>query len=193
MFGRTPAALTLHAMNLAFAKIPLGVHTIWACLAASVVALMLSFLLRLGVSTILPFEVIIVGVLGIIVLDILYGMIKFIPVEDKRTGQTKRWAIGTLFSLISDEQLIFNSSHFCNSTTPNTGTWLHMPASHRFDLKARAAVKRNIQTTYVIIDFSFNVNIFFHHTFVLSMTDNLPSPSVSRILSLVVSSFNPLL
>ena len=35
---------------------------------------------------------------------------------------------------------------FPNQTT---GTWLHMPASHRFDLKARAAVKRGIQTTYV--------------------------------------------
>jgi hypothetical protein len=42
----------------------------------------------------------------------LYGMIKFIPVKDKRTGQTKRWAIGTLFSSISDEQLIFNSHIF---------------------------------------------------------------------------------
>ena len=64
MFGRTPAALTLHAMNLAFAKIPLGVHTIWACLATSAVLFVLSFLLRLGVSTILPFEVIIVGLLN---------------------------------------------------------------------------------------------------------------------------------
>ena len=87
--------LVLHAMNLAFAKIPIGVHTVWACLAVSLVPFLLSFLLRLGVSTILPFDAIIVGVLTVIGLDILYGMIKFIPVNDKRTGQTKRWAIGT--------------------------------------------------------------------------------------------------
>ena len=99
LFDRTISTLLLHAMNLAFAKIPIGVHTIWACLAASLVVFMLSFLLRLGVSTIFPFEIIIVGVLSFIVGDILYGMIKFIPVKDKRTGQTKRWAIGTFFSL----------------------------------------------------------------------------------------------
>ena len=158
MFDRSGAVLTLHATNLAFAKIPIGVHIIWACLAISLVTLMLSFLLRLGVSTILPFEQIFVGGLSFIFTDILYGMIKFIPVKDKRTGQTKRWAIGTVSSSISDGPLL-EFSHFCNSTTLNTGTWLHMPASHRFDLKARAAVKRNIQTTYVIIDFSLNVNI----------------------------------
>ena len=146
LFDRTIATLILHAINLAFAKIPLGVHTIWACLATSAVLFVLSFLLRLGVSTILPFEVTIVGVLTMIVSDILYGMIKFIPIKNKRTGQTKRWAIGIFLSCISDEQLYLQFSHFCNSTTLNTGTWLHMPASHRFDLKARAAVKRGVQT-----------------------------------------------
>ena len=90
------AILVLHAMNLAFAKIPLGVHTIWACLAVSPAFFLLSFLLRLGVSTILPFEAIIVGLLTPMLMDILYGMIKFIPVKDERTGQTKRWAIGTV-------------------------------------------------------------------------------------------------
>ena len=104
--------LVLHAMNLAFAKIPIGVHTVWACLAVSFVAIMISILLRLGVSTILPFEAIIVGVLTMIVADILYGMIKFIPVNDKRTGQTKRWAIGTISSSISNEQLMSNSHIF---------------------------------------------------------------------------------
>jgi len=82
-------------MNLAFAKIPIGMHTVWTCLKASLAPFMLSFLFRLVVSTIIPFEVIIVAILGLIVVDILFGMIKFIPVKDKRTGQTKRWAIGT--------------------------------------------------------------------------------------------------
>ena len=98
-------------MNLAFAKIPIGVHTVWACLAGSLVVFVLSFLFRLGVSTILAFEAIIVGVLVPILMDILYGMIKFIPVKDKRTGQTKRWAIGTVSSFISDPQ-IFKFSYF---------------------------------------------------------------------------------
>ena len=112
MFDRTLATLILHAMNLAFTKIPIGVHTTRACLAASFVAIMISILLRLGVSTILPFEQVVVGGLSFIVTDILYGMIKFIPVKDKRTGQTKRWAIGTFFSSISDEQLMSNSHIF---------------------------------------------------------------------------------
>ena len=97
MFDRSGAVLTLHATNLAFAKIPIGVHIIWACLAISLVTLMLSFLLRLGISTVVPFEAIVVGILGLFVVDIVYGMIKFIPVKNKITGQTKRWAIGTLF------------------------------------------------------------------------------------------------
>ena len=101
--------LILHAMNLAFAKIPIGVHTVWACLASSLTFFLLSFLLRLGVSTILPFEQIFVGGLSFIFTDILYGMIKFIPVEDKRTGQTKTWAIGTFFYSSLDEQIITNS------------------------------------------------------------------------------------
>ena len=91
-------------MNLAFAKIPIGVHRVLACLAAALVVFVLSFLFRLGVSTILPFEAIILGVLVPILMYILYGMIKFIPVKDKRTGQTKRWAIGTFLSSITDDQ-----------------------------------------------------------------------------------------
>ena len=62
------------------------------------------------------------GTLNLIVSDILFGMIKFIPVKDKRTGQTKHHGLGT---------------------------FIHMPATHRFDLKARAGVKRGIQTAYV--------------------------------------------
>ena len=59
-----------------------------------------------------------------------------------------RYSFSLPFLMISFSPMC---SHFCHSTTLNTGTWLHMPASHRFDLKARAVVKRNIQTTYVII------------------------------------------
>ena len=97
MLDRISLNLVLHAMNLAFAKIPIGVHTVWACITGSLFPVLLSFLLRLGVSTVVPFEAIVVGILGLFVVDIVYGMIKFIPVKNKITGQTKRWAIGTLF------------------------------------------------------------------------------------------------
>jgi hypothetical protein len=49
-----------------------------------------------------------------------------------------------------------SSSHTRITLSHNkTGTWLHMPASHRFDLKARAAVKRGIRTTQIAFAFVF--------------------------------------
>jgi hypothetical protein len=96
-------------MNLAFAKIPIGGHTVCACVAGSVVAVLISILMRSSVNTIVPFEVLFVGNLTLIAMDILYGMIKFIPVKDKRTGQVKRWSIGMIFSS-------FNSSSHTNNT-----------------------------------------------------------------------------
>ena len=95
MFCSFLAVLLLHATNLAFAKIPVGGHTVCACVAASVIAVCVSISLRSIIETIVPFEVVFVGILALILADILYGMIKFIPVKDERTGQTKRWAIGT--------------------------------------------------------------------------------------------------
>jgi hypothetical protein len=109
--------------------------------ATSAVCVLISILIRSSVNTIVPFEVLFVGILTLIASDILYGMIKFIPVKDKRTGQVKRWSIGMIFS-----SLILHHTRTTHSHN-KTGTWLHMPASHRFDLKARAAVKRGIQTT----------------------------------------------
>ena len=85
-------------MNLAFAKVPIGGHTVCACVAGSAVCVLISILLRSSVNTIVPFEVLFVGTLGLILTDILYGMIKFIPVKNKRTGHVKRWAIGIIFS-----------------------------------------------------------------------------------------------
>ena len=69
-----------------------------ACVAASVVSVLISILMRSTVNTIVPFEVLFVGIFTLIVGDILYGMIKFIPVKDKQTGQVKIWAIGMIFS-----------------------------------------------------------------------------------------------
>jgi len=95
VFCSSTVTLLFHATNLAFAKIPMGGHTVCACVAASVVAVCLSVSLRSIIETIIPFEVMFVGILSLILCDILFGMIKFIPVKDERTGQTKRWAIGT--------------------------------------------------------------------------------------------------
>ena len=80
--------LLLHALNLAFAKIPVGGHTVCACVAASVVGVCVSISLRSIIEAIVPFEVVFVGILGLILMDILYGMIKFIPVKAERTGKT---------------------------------------------------------------------------------------------------------
>ena len=87
----------LHAMNLAFAKIPIGGHTVCACVAVSAVAVLILILLRSSVNTIVPFESLFCPPLSLIATDILFGMIKFIPVKDKRTGQVKRWSIGMIF------------------------------------------------------------------------------------------------
>ena len=49
---------------------------------------------RITGGSVLFFEVSFIGTISLLVTDILYGMIKFIPVKDERTGHTKRWAIG---------------------------------------------------------------------------------------------------
>ena len=116
----------MESLNHAFAKIPMGVHTLCGCVVGTLNAALISFIIRRVVSTIAPFESIFVGFLTVIFQNIFFSMVKFIPVKDKRTGQTKRWAIGTWF----------------------------MPASHRFDLKARADLKRVLQTGYVLITFT---------------------------------------
>ena len=85
----------MHAINLAFAKISIGFHTINACIATSATYALLSFLLRSVKGTIVPFEVVFARMVNMIMGDIIFGMIKFIPVKNERTGQTKRWNIGT--------------------------------------------------------------------------------------------------
>ena len=135
-------------MNLAFAKIPIGGHTVCACVAGSAVCVLISILMRSSVNTIVSFEALFIAILGFIASEILYAMIKFIPVKNKQTGQYKRWAIGMIFSSFILHHTRTTHSH------NKTGTWLHMPASHRFDLKARAAVKRGIQTTQFTVAFA---------------------------------------
>jgi len=154
----TVAVLLLHSMNLSFAKIPIGRHTVYACVALILVNVLISIVLRSSLTTIVPFEVLFLAILGFVVGEPLLGMLKFIPVKDKRTRQVKRWAIGKItlalfLSLSLSLSLYLSLANFVTviNVYKQSGTWLHMPASHRFDLKARAAVKRNIQTAYVSI------------------------------------------
>ena len=69
-----------------------------ACVAGAAVSVFISILMRSSLDSVVPFEALFIGFLSLILGDVLYGMIKFIPVKDKRTGQTKRWAIGMIFS-----------------------------------------------------------------------------------------------
>jgi hypothetical protein len=93
---RSLAVIVLHATNLAFAKIPIGIHTVCACVAAAAINALTSFVLRTSLSTIVPFEALFSSILGLILMEVICGMIKFIPVKDQETGQTNRWAIGTI-------------------------------------------------------------------------------------------------
>lgn len=86
--------LLLHATNMALAKIQIGLHTMSACIAMSALGVLISLSLRSMFETIAPFETLFVGLIAMLMSDVLYSMIKFIPVKNKRTGQTKRWAIG---------------------------------------------------------------------------------------------------
>jgi len=67
-----------------------------ACVAAAAVNVLTSFVLRTSLSTIVPFEALFSSILGLILMEVICGMIKFIPVKDQETGQTNRWAIGTI-------------------------------------------------------------------------------------------------
>ena len=87
-------------MNLAFANVPIGGHTVCACVGVSAVCVLISILMRSLVNTIVPFEASFIGILSFIATDILYAMIKFIPVKNKQTGQYKRWAIGMILSFL---------------------------------------------------------------------------------------------
>jgi len=67
----------------------------FAMVAIGTLYALISILLRQIFTTILPFEIVILPLIVIPLMDILYGVLKFIPVENERTGQVKRWAIGT--------------------------------------------------------------------------------------------------
>jgi len=110
--------LLLHALNFVFAKVSVGTHSALAVLFVALVAIPLSCCLRIITGSIVAFEAVFVGAVGFLLTDILYGMLKVIPVNIQ--GKTKMY---------------------------NIGSWLHMPASCRFDLKTRANVKRVLHTS----------------------------------------------
>jgi len=132
-------------MNLTFAKIPLGVHSVLSIFAASTVCVLLSLILRnLSIGTIVPFELVFISVFGILMCHILFGVFKFIPVKDQQTGRTKMYGLGT---------------------------WLYMPSTHRFNLKARAAVRRSLQASTISLTFGLTYpilgGVFFQSSIVI--------------------------
>ena len=50
-------------------------------------------------GTIAPLEQIVGGTLGFILSEVCFAMLKFIPVQNKRTGKTKYYALGEYLSL----------------------------------------------------------------------------------------------
>ena len=75
------------------------------------------------------------------------NMLRHTQRSNTGTGQTKRWAIGKIIFYPSPPPPLRINKLFYLKQNIYKGTWLHMPASHRFDLKARAAVKRGLLTT----------------------------------------------
>lgn len=159
--------LILHSLNFAFASIPLGIHSFLAVILIASVYAAMSILLRRVFRTIVPFEVVILGCIGLPLSDVLFGMLKFIPVKDERTGQVKKWAIGNSLPNIATFTTRTPISHI------QTGTWMHMPASHRFDLKARADVKRGLQTTYVFCHNSQSLSLSYRCFNITTLIRNL--------------------
>ena len=94
-------------------------------LGTGVCILMISFILRQIVTTIIPFDMLFVVFPSVVLRIILFKKMKFIGVKDERTGHTTKWDISAWFR----------------------------PKSHRFSLKAIAAAKWTSQTAYV--DFCF--------------------------------------
>ena len=96
---RVYSILLLHLMNTTFAKIPMGYHTFSAIIIVGMLCCFISFSLRKIFGSMAPLDGVLVGVLAFIFTDIAFGMTKFIPVRDRRTGQTKNYNIGTLLIL----------------------------------------------------------------------------------------------
>ena len=87
---------------------------------------LISIVIRLSSITILPFNLILISIVGIIVGNTLHR-VKFIPIQDTLTNQTKRWSIVQ---------------------------W-GLPASHRFDLKVTVNMLRITNTFNFAMGFAF--------------------------------------
>ena len=81
----------VHGINLAFAKIPMGIHFVSAVVATAVLTISSSLVLRQLVGSIVPFELFAITFFGFSVGQVLYSKLKLIPVKDSRTGITEYW------------------------------------------------------------------------------------------------------
>ncbi len=118
----------LHALNLAFAKIPIGRHTVFASLMACIMGTCSSILIRLMYGSIMPFETLIMVCIAIPSHDILFYRMDIVPAKNKHTHTKTNWSLDN---------------------------WVHLPSSHRFDLQVKRATRKVLITTYVCVSVSF--------------------------------------
>lgn len=121
------AGVQFHAsmLNLEFAKVPIGLHTISATFVLGVFLCASAALLHGTIGTPQPFGFMILMVIWNTLGAFVLGL-KIIPAIDQ-DGEKRKW---------------------------NLGSWIYMPPKLRFDLKTRAAVKRVfsvIFTTYLFL------------------------------------------
>ena len=118
--------LVHHGLRRVFLKIPMGSHILFDYFIGSFYMVLISIVIRLSSITILPFNLILITIVGIIV-DNTLNRVKFIPIQDTLTNQTKRWSILE---------------------------WT-LPASHRFDLKVTVNMLRIHNTFDFTMGFAF--------------------------------------
>ena len=118
--------LVHHGLRRVFLKIPMGSHILFDYFIGSFYMVLISIVIRLSSITILPFNLILITIVGIIV-DNTLNRVKFIPIQDTLTNQTKRWSILE---------------------------WT-LPASHRFDLKVTVNMLRINNTFNLAMGFAF--------------------------------------
>ena len=82
-----------HALNLAFAKIPPGMHTITACIINSGVGIFSWIFVRFLYGSIVPFEALVMACVAYPSHDILFYRMNIIPVKNKDTHMNTMWSL----------------------------------------------------------------------------------------------------
>ena len=80
----------LHSLNLSFAKIPIGLHSILALIMIAGPMFLVSASLRTLIQTILPFEALLCSLIGGLGVEILLS-VKMIPIKNRLTKEIQFW------------------------------------------------------------------------------------------------------